>query len=32
MEMFDDPEHELYVWEKLFTPVMNEHFPVKGKE
>ena len=31
MDLFQNPDDKLYVWEKLFTPVMNEHFPIKKK-
>ena len=31
MDLFQNPDDKLYVWEKLFTPVMNEYFPIKKK-
>ena len=31
MSIFDDPNDKLYMWEKLFTPIMDDFFPVKRK-
>lgn len=27
MDLFENPDDKLYVWEKLFIPVMNDYFP-----
>ena len=31
MNIFDDPNDKLLIWEKLFTPVMDIYFPVRRK-
>lgn len=31
MNIFDDPDDKLCIWENLFTPVMNIFFPVRRK-
>ena len=27
MDILDDPNDKLYVWEKLYTPITDEYFP-----
>ena len=29
--MYDDPNHKLSIWEKLFTPVVDIYFPMRRK-
>ena len=31
IEIFDDPSDQLFVWQKLFTSILDEYYPVRRK-
>lgn len=31
IEIFDDPNDQLFVWQKLFTSILDEYYPVRRK-